>query len=267
MQIGPYDERMDVIKQIRSARTMSGLNRAQIASLAGVSASTVTRIESGQMQPTVEMVERLVNAAGFEFEVTLKPKSDPVAVAAARTLLEPGFKATFAYDVTGYLEQWARIGLIDKTGAVTSMRDLAFRAAQSARLAARPGIRYYERTKTWIEAGRAFNEANLEWANTGDSAANRLISFADQIWPVFYVEDVDTAAFAAGLVERNGTYGPSISLIPFDGFSESGRWEDDDGMWFADSVQVLIDCYAGTTRMPEQADALADMWDRESLNA
>lgn len=248
---------MTAAQQIRTAKMMSGLNSKQIALLAGVSASTVTRIERGEMKPTVEMFERLVGAAGFELETTLKPKSDPLAVAAARSLIEQDAPKVD----TGYIRQWMRLGLVDADGQVKSERELAYRAAQSARLAARPGMRNFERTMTWTEAGRAFNAAGIEWANTGDSAANRLLPFADQIWPVFYVADVDAAATVAGLVERVGTYGPSISLMPFDGYSEAGRWQDDDGMWFADPIQVLIDCYAGTTRMPEQADALADAWD------
>lgn len=253
---------MDATKLIQQARLASGLNRQQIAALAGVSTSTVSRIERGELKPTVDVVERLIDAAGFEFKVDLRPKSDPTAVAAARSVLsDTDFPQLDA--VTAWLSKWDRAGLISSNGEAKSPRELAYRAARSSKLAYRPGIKYFERTIGWSDLGALFNDAGINWANTGDSAANRLYMYADQIWPVFYVEDVDAAALAGELTPLKGGYGRSISLIPFDGYSEQGRWQDDDAMWFADPIQVLIDCYAGTTRMPEQAEQLADMWDRE----
>jgi transcriptional regulator with XRE-family HTH domain len=48
-----------------AAMTVRGL-----AEVAGVSASTVSRIESGQVDPTVGMLHRLLEAAGLEMELT-----------------------------------------------------------------------------------------------------------------------------------------------------------------------------------------------------
>lgn len=259
---------MSVAGLIRDARLSSELNSKEIALLAGVSASTVTRIERGEMKPTVEMVQRLMDASGYSLDLSAVPKSDPAVIAAARSVLGRDKALASFGNAAGYIERWRRMGLLDENGDAVSVRDVAFRAAKSARLADRPGIRYFERSATWTDVGAGLNAAGLEWMNTGDSAANRLYPYADQIWPVFYVEDTEAAAVALGIVERVGTYGPSISLVPFDGVSEVGRWRDDDGMWFADRFQVLIDCYAGTTRMPEQADALIEMWTRtEAVNA
>lgn len=253
---------------IRNARVSSELNSKEVALLAGVSASTVTRIERGEMRPTVEMVERLMEAAGYSLDLAVTPKSDPSAIAAARSVL--GSDTTLASFGTAarYLERWTRMGLLDENGDAVSVREVAYRAAKSARLAERPGMRYFERSTTWTDLGSRLNAVGIEWMNTGDSAANRLYPYADQIWPVFYVEDTEAAVVATALIERVGTYGPSISLVPFDGVSETERWQDGDGMWFADRFQVLIDCYAGTTRMPEQADALIEMWTRiEAVSA
>lgn len=259
---------MDMAELIRNARVSSELNSKEVASLAGVSASTVTRIERGEMKPTVDMVQRLMEAAGYSLDVTVSPKSDPSAIAAARGVMGGEERLASFGDAARYVERWTRVGLVDEDGAAASVREVAFRAAMSARLAARPGIRYFERSATWTDVGAVLNDVDVAWMNTGDSAANRLYPYADQIWPVFYVEDTQAAAVALGLVERVGTYGPSISLIPFDGVSETGRWQDDDGMWFADRFQVLIDCYAGMNRMPEQADALVEMWARvEAVSA
>lgn len=258
---------MNVAELIRNARVSSELNSKDVASLAGVSASTVTRIERGEMKPTVEMVQRLMEAAGYLLDFTVTAKSDPSAIAAARSVLCGDKTLALFGDAARYIEKWTRMGLLDAEGDAVSVREVAYRAARSARLADRPGIRYFERSATWTGLGARLNAAGIEWMNTGDSAANRLYPYADQIWPVFYVGDAEAAAVALGLVERIGTYGPSISLVPFDGVSEIGRWQDGDGMWFADRFQVLIDCYAGTTRMPEQADALIEMWTRSEATS
>lgn len=259
---------MTVAELIRNARLSAELNSKEVALLAGVSASTVTRIERGEMKPTVEMVQCLMDAVGYSLDLVATAKSDPSAIAAARSVLGGDEVLASFGDAAGYLERWARMGLLDEIGEAVSVGDVAYRAARSARLADRPGIRYFERSATWIDVGVRLNAAGIGWMNTGDSAANRLYPYADQVWPVFYVEDTVAAATTLGLVERVGTYGPSISLIPFDGVSETGRWQDEDGMWFADRFQVLIDCYAGTTRMPEQADALIKMWNRlEAISA
>jgi hypothetical protein len=44
---------------------------AGLAALADVPTSTVSRIESGKSEPTVAMLDRLIRAAGFGFELTL----------------------------------------------------------------------------------------------------------------------------------------------------------------------------------------------------
>lgn len=43
----------------------------QLADAAGVAASTVTRIERGEMNPTVSMLERLLDAAGADLVITV----------------------------------------------------------------------------------------------------------------------------------------------------------------------------------------------------
>jgi predicted nucleotidyltransferase len=53
-----------------------------LADTAGVAVSTVTRIEKGEMNPTVAMLERLLDAAGADLLITLRPRE----IAAAPTL-------------------------------------------------------------------------------------------------------------------------------------------------------------------------------------
>lgn len=50
--------------RLRAARLGAGLSIRELASRAGVAASTVWRIETGRLDPTVGMLERLLSAAG-----------------------------------------------------------------------------------------------------------------------------------------------------------------------------------------------------------
>ena len=63
--------RMAIANLVREARRRSGLTQAQLAARAGVPKSTVGRIESGARVPSTELVERLVEAAGWNVSVSL----------------------------------------------------------------------------------------------------------------------------------------------------------------------------------------------------
>jgi predicted nucleotidyltransferase len=54
-----------------AARSKRGISQRQLAQAAGVAQSTVSTIESGHRQPSVSMLERLLNAAGFRLETRL----------------------------------------------------------------------------------------------------------------------------------------------------------------------------------------------------
>ena len=67
---------MSIVSIVREARRRAGLTQAALAKKAGVPKSTVGRIESGARTPSVELVERLVRAAGLEVTVSLS-EPDP----------------------------------------------------------------------------------------------------------------------------------------------------------------------------------------------
>jgi uncharacterized protein len=73
---------------VREARERAGLTAHELATTAGVAASTVTRIEKGQMNPTVAMLERLLDAAGADLVITLRPRgqegSEPPTLTSVR---------------------------------------------------------------------------------------------------------------------------------------------------------------------------------------
>lgn len=65
---------------LTAARTEAGLSQRQLAAKAGTAQSLVARIERGQANPTMDTITRLVDAAGFDLEITVvpKPASDPI---------------------------------------------------------------------------------------------------------------------------------------------------------------------------------------------
>jgi transcriptional regulator with XRE-family HTH domain len=54
---------------VRSMRTDAGLSLRALADAAGVATSTVHRIERGDLNPTVEVLQRLAEAAGSRLVV------------------------------------------------------------------------------------------------------------------------------------------------------------------------------------------------------
>ena len=64
---------MDAAVLIQEARRRSGLSRRRLAQRGGTSASTLSAYESGASVPSVTTLNRLLLAAGFEAEATLRP--------------------------------------------------------------------------------------------------------------------------------------------------------------------------------------------------
>ncbi len=60
------------------------MSARDLAAKSGVSPSTVTRIERGEINPTVTMLERLLDASGNELVVTVHPRPDRPTLAALR---------------------------------------------------------------------------------------------------------------------------------------------------------------------------------------
>lgn len=57
----------------RDARRRAALSQRALAVRAGVSPSTVARIEKGRTEPTLDLLLRLVRACGLELRMRLEP--------------------------------------------------------------------------------------------------------------------------------------------------------------------------------------------------
>lgn len=81
--------------ELRVAREESGLSIRELSERAGVAASTVWRIESGRLDPTVGMLRRLIEATGSTPRPAVSTRESAVSLAlgrraAAEVLLDPG---------------------------------------------------------------------------------------------------------------------------------------------------------------------------------
>lgn len=247
---------MDLAERISTLRRANGLSARQLAALVDVAPTTVTRIESGAVSPSFDLAQELLAVLGEPIGFT--GTADVEAIAAARLALDPGLDIEVAPGVEVWQRRWARIGLVGEFGRVVAGKesDLLFRAGRAARLTRRPGAVDFKTGPTAHEVAEALGVAEIEYAVTGDAGANLYRSSAGEAWPVLYVEDVERAAGAAGLVRKSpGSFGMRVTLIPFDGVSELGRIAID-GVAVAARDQVIIDAYGGIDRMAEQADIL-----------
>jgi transcriptional regulator with XRE-family HTH domain len=90
---------------VADARKRAKLTQRELAHRAHAAQPLVARIESGRANPTVETLDRLLGAAGFELRVQLVPKAAPDPVVEAykrdvdRTLLIENLRKTPAQRV------------------------------------------------------------------------------------------------------------------------------------------------------------------------
>lgn len=257
---------VDIVKQAREA---AGLNKNQLAALAGVPASTVSRIESGAIDPTLGMLDRLLRAAGYVPNIELARGSDPIVAACARVILTgQEFEALNNTEISSRLDQVAKSWIAqrflnpDRTLSAAP-RELAREAGRRSELPLRPNVRAYRLGLNWVATASRIDATKTKWASTGAKAAQRLGASGEGVSPaIFYVENIDLAerVLKAQPIERGDSC--DTLLIPFDGFSEVGAWRDNDGLWWADPMQVVIDCYGMNDDSISMADQIADEWDR-----
>jgi transcriptional regulator with XRE-family HTH domain len=75
---------------LKMARRRAGVTQRELSRLSGVPQPTVSRIESGRMSPTYELLDRLLRACGMEMVTVDAPKEGDVD----RTLIRERLKLT-----------------------------------------------------------------------------------------------------------------------------------------------------------------------------
>ncbi len=88
---------------VRRWITTTGLSPYRVSRRAGVSASTLSRVLSDRVDPTVGTLQEIAIACGLQLHVEARSSSDPIAARAARSMLEGGYP-----EATPEVEQWQR---------------------------------------------------------------------------------------------------------------------------------------------------------------
>ena len=67
------DEEFQLAATLIQARTHAGLSQTQLARRMKTSQSYVARIESGQVKPSADALERFARATGFRLKISFEP--------------------------------------------------------------------------------------------------------------------------------------------------------------------------------------------------
>ena len=67
----------ELISQIIEARIAQGLTQAQLAERTGICQSNLSRLEGGNCNPSLELMNRVARGLGMELHIELRPAQRP----------------------------------------------------------------------------------------------------------------------------------------------------------------------------------------------
>jgi transcriptional regulator with XRE-family HTH domain len=148
---------MPAAEAVRSARESAGLSVRGLAEVAGVSPSTIHRIERGHLAPTVDMLERILAATGLRLELATRP--DPQSVAGLGRSIAADLRSSPEDRTTPVRRAAEFAARFDRSDQPTRMAMLAVRPAPTsdrrwdsflAALAEWLGVRGGVPTPSWV---------------------------------------------------------------------------------------------------------------------
>lgn len=242
-----------IVKRIRAA---NGLTRSSLARLAGVSPSTVTRIENGDLDPTWSTLQKMLSSTGMCINRnTVVSAGDPSAISSARAALE-GRPAT----ASPWAEIWKRSGWLKPAMSprdVLSLSVVAGNAGKFARRATPPLYAELPGQKQWQDLARALSRAGVEYAVSGLVATSRDRVTDSAAAPIVYVRDPQETFDTLGLTSTQPLRGTMILAPTSD---EMDGTEDEGGIRFVSRAQAMLDTFASGGRQPEKAESVALSW-------
>ena len=125
---------MEARDVLQSVRARGGLSQADLARMAGIAPSTVSRIERGELEPTWSVMNRLLESAGYRPAGGLVSTGDVNAVAAARAVLGELADATRNDGVRSWIDRWTRARFVDENGRARDVEKIGVQAGIASRL-------------------------------------------------------------------------------------------------------------------------------------
>lgn len=159
---------MDAATIVKRVRALSGVTRKELAELAGLSPSTIGRIEQGTLDPTWGTLSRILEATGYRINGdTVISAGDPTAITAARPVLE----SLLAPAAAVMAEALAPARVIMNAAARDVSRSLADEMATATRTAPAPTVEVFQQTASsvvnqwlgrWTRAGWLSDQADID---------------------------------------------------------------------------------------------------------
>ncbi|WP_285723897.1 helix-turn-helix domain-containing protein [Psychromicrobium xiongbiense] len=261
---------MEAATIVKRVRALSGITRKELAELAGLSPSTIGRIEQGALDPTWGTLSRVLEATGYRINGdTVVSAGDQTAIIAARPVLEsllaPAAAMVDAFVPTTealqqaagsvvdqWLSRWARAGWLSDRADADDAVSVAVAAGNAGKIARRNVVRRNVAAPDgWRDLARRLEDEGIDYAVSGLVAARRDRATATAMTPVIYVDDPALAVTRLGLEEAAPGRGVLL-LAP--GGDEITRVEVDGGIRFVSRVQGVLDAFAGSGREPDKAE-------------
>ena len=232
----------------------SGLNAATAARRAGVSASTLHRILTGQVDPSVGTLREIAIGCGVDLSISSRTISDWRAAAAARSMLEEGYVAPEVE-----IDEWQTrlIRLAEGDDPI----ELVNAAARASAPLLRDGAAWYTGTMTVGSVASAGDAAGGQWALSG--AAGLYLPELGELTPaitVLWCSDVQTVSqlLAASDVRTTDRF-DRVTLGVVRGEAELFEGSFMRGLvHYAAPIQIVIDCLSlgGTVANDAREEAM-----------
>ena len=66
---------MDIIKTIIDARIKQNLSQKELSKLTGINQSEISKLESGERNPSIKLLQRLADGMGLTLKISFVPKT------------------------------------------------------------------------------------------------------------------------------------------------------------------------------------------------
>ena len=215
---------MEAAAIVKKIRAVSGITRKELAQLADVSPSTISRIERNEMDPTWRTMQKIFAATGYQLNGTSVVSSgDTSAIQAANAYLAPILQQVYPPVVeslqptattkpagplptevkipTGeWADRWKRTGWLRDSAGVDDVVAIAVTAGNAGKVARRRGARVpVEIPRGWRGLVDQLGKAGVDYAVSGIVATWEDRSDAQAGAPLVYVRDPRGVAQRIGL--------------------------------------------------------------------
>jgi transcriptional regulator with XRE-family HTH domain len=236
----------------------ANLRAAAVARRAGVSASTLHRILRGSVSPTVETLEEIALACGFSLDLAGAQINDRFAAAAARSILEDGYRPPDDPSVSEWEQR-----LVRWTGSDEPM-GLVQAAAKASSPLRRNDAVLFAGKETVARVASAGDASDGRWAISGPAGLTLDASPTAAAPPVTILwceESLRASQMLADSALRAATDAREVTVAVVGGEPELFFDAFAVGIvQFASPIQIILDCVSQGGAVAKAALAEAATW-------